>query len=625
MSLLLLAAVGRAGSLLHPDVALLDADGRSVLETNRPVSPERTCGECHDTAYIASHSYHALVGLDEIGNVGGFDWDLGPGMFGRWDPVVYRRLGDDGDLSEEEWVRIYGERHVGGGPAAKRGVEMNCFLCHLPRPANAQRIEALRQGHNDWAATATLAHTGLVEQQGRGEWRYVRDRFDRDGMVTQALLRINDPKAANCGLCHTQVWTKTEPLALDCEKLSRDTDCSGQVFSAQRVKDSALNLVGKEDLAQPWDVHAERLLECTDCHHALNNPVRFTEAERSRPAHLAYDARRLEISEYLKTPSHHFTKGESAQGNVARRLDGSMRRCEGCHNAEAIHEKWLPNPRRHLTTMLCESCHIPQVHAPARMQTDWTVLLENGGPRIEYRGVDGPPHEVTSTIHGYRPVILPRHQRDGMIRHGPHNLVTSWFWVAGEPARPVPQALLERAWFDEAGGYRPAIIGALDENGDGRLEASELRLDSEAKVDAIRNELARAGAELPRIAGSIQPASLHHGVVAGEFATRRCETCHTEKSRLTEPFELSSYVPAGATATLVGDTNITMPGRLYEEGGRLLYEPVPTASGRYVIGHDRAGWIDWVGALLVLGTIAGAAAHGLGRFASARRRDGGAA
>ena len=115
--LVLLAAVTHAGSLLHPDVLLLDADGKSVLETNRPVSPARTCGECHDTDFIAAHSYHALVGLDEIGNRGGFEWDLGPGMFGRWDPIVYRRLGEDGDLGEADWIRIYGERHVGGGRA----------------------------------------------------------------------------------------------------------------------------------------------------------------------------------------------------------------------------------------------------------------------------------------------------------------------------------------------------------------------------------------------------------------------------------------------------------------------------------------------------------------------------
>ena len=145
-------------------------------------------------------------------------------------------------------------------------------------------------------------------------------------------------------------------------------------------------------------------------------------------------------------------------------------------------------------------------------------------------------------------------------------------------------------------------------------------IDSEAKVAAVRTRLEAVGVTQPRLFGSIQPASLHHAVVAGAFATRRCETCHASDSRLTRPFELSSYVPAGARAELVGDTNIELPGRLETDGeGRLHYIPVPTASGRYVIGHDRAGWIDVVGLLAVIGTLLGAAGHGVLRLLAARR------
>jgi hypothetical protein len=44
---------------MHPKVTLLDREGRPVVESKGPVSPSRTCGSCHDTAYIAAHSYHA--------------------------------------------------------------------------------------------------------------------------------------------------------------------------------------------------------------------------------------------------------------------------------------------------------------------------------------------------------------------------------------------------------------------------------------------------------------------------------------------------------------------------------------------------------------------------------------
>lgn len=597
LALLALAANVFAQSPLHPDFVLLDSDGRNVLETDEPVSPMRTCGECHDTKFIESHSYHVAAGSDEVGQPGAYPWDAGPGLANRWDPMLYGR------------APIPGPRHPGGLRAQAAGAEMNCFLCHLRDPDNRSRIDAAPK----WAATATLSNTGLVELADNGGWRYRKDLFWADGVVSQDRIGISDPRSVNCGACHEGVGSGREPFAL-----VRGAGPTGQVYSAQSISDSALNLKGKEGLDRPWDIHAARLLECTACHHSLNNPVRFSEAERSRPDHLRYDARRLEIGDFLERPSHDFTKGESAQGHTARRLDGSMRRCEGCHASVETHEGWLPNTRRHMQTLLCESCHIPEIPAPARRQIDWTVLLGAGRPRIEYRG--GDPTDPAVLLSGYEPVVLPRHQLDGKVRHGPHNLITTWLWVAGDPPRPVALDKLEAAWFVGAGSYHPDLKDVLDENGDGRIEHDELRLDTEAKVAAVTKRLEQVDVSGATIFGSIQPASLHHAVVGGQYATRRCETCHSADSRLTRSFELSSYVPAGATPELVNDTNIEMPGRLHtDESGRLLYTPVPTASGRYVIGHDRAGWIDVVGLLAVIGTLIGAGGHGLLRLLSARR------
>ncbi len=63
------AAAGNAGDVpaqlspLHPAFALLDAEGVNVLESGAPVSTMQTCGSCHDTAFIADHSFHADLGL----------------------------------------------------------------------------------------------------------------------------------------------------------------------------------------------------------------------------------------------------------------------------------------------------------------------------------------------------------------------------------------------------------------------------------------------------------------------------------------------------------------------------------------------------------------------------------
>ncbi|MDX1435513.1 MAG: hypothetical protein R3335_01800, partial [Anaerolineales bacterium] len=161
---------------IHPDFPILDDQGRLVVESGRPVSTMETCGACHDTEFIASHSGHADVGLEAFSDPGidpsGREWDSSAGWFGEWNPLTYRYLTADGDdrldLSTAGWLQTLGLRHVGGGPAqtsrdgrdlrdlepdpgnpeaslldAESGeviawsweesgvVEMTCFLCHL--------------------------------------------------------------------------------------------------------------------------------------------------------------------------------------------------------------------------------------------------------------------------------------------------------------------------------------------------------------------------------------------------------------------------------------------------------------------------------------------------------------
>ena len=41
------------GPPLHPNFALLDANGNNVLDSGEAISTMNTCGSCHDTAFIA--------------------------------------------------------------------------------------------------------------------------------------------------------------------------------------------------------------------------------------------------------------------------------------------------------------------------------------------------------------------------------------------------------------------------------------------------------------------------------------------------------------------------------------------------------------------------------------------
>src|SRR4030067_380967 len=70
-------------SPIHPQFAFLDEQGMNVLESGAPVSTQRTCGECHDTEFIANHSFHSDMGLSDFGASGPASaWDLSNGPFG---------------------------------------------------------------------------------------------------------------------------------------------------------------------------------------------------------------------------------------------------------------------------------------------------------------------------------------------------------------------------------------------------------------------------------------------------------------------------------------------------------------------------------------------------------------
>ena len=79
---------------LHPQITLLDANGANVLETGQAVSPMKTCGQCHDADYIASHSFHADLGLTAMGPVSPTNSCRHLGQLGSADlslPVAARR------------------------------------------------------------------------------------------------------------------------------------------------------------------------------------------------------------------------------------------------------------------------------------------------------------------------------------------------------------------------------------------------------------------------------------------------------------------------------------------------------------------------------------------------------
>lgn len=652
----------KLASPMHPTFSLLDENGQNVLDTGRPVSTMNTCGSCHDVGFIEQHSLHAQVGLPGMTAAGGVEngrsWDTSAGAFGSWNPLIYRYLSPEGDervdLTTAEWVQTYGLRHAGGGPAVyarngehltdlpadetnettildpktgeltawdwqKSGVEeMNCFLCHMSSPDNAARIAELEAGNFQWANTATLAGIGLVNQVD-GEWTWNASMFDESGNLLSDSLTISDPKNENCGQCHGQVHVNAQiPMTTEiCDTSQYTTITTGQVFSPQRLSNSGVNLADKNALSRAWDVHAERVVSCTDCHYALNNPIFYEEAPEDRPDHLAFDPRRLDFSEYLNRPLHSFANGSSDDATGAIVVNNTAQPCLSCHTVEENHD-WLPYKDRHLSAVSCETCHIPQMYAPALETVDWTVLTSVEEPRTECRGVQ--PSGSNTLVTGFQPVLLPRISGDSTVL-APYNLVSYWFWVYGDPARPVPLRDLQAVWFEDE-VYHPDVLAAFDRSGDGRLTDDELLIETDDQQALIKSRLEARGLDNPRIVGEIQPYSINHGVTHGEWATRDCDTCHTADSRLNTPLLLADNVPGGVMPTFVSDSTVELSGEILKKGsGRLYYEPDTNTEtiGLYILGHDSVWWIDWLGFLLLMGVFAGTLGHGGLRYLAARK------
>lgn len=630
------AAPSEQVSPLHPSFAMLDQAGNNVLQSSQPVSTMQTCGQCHDTAYIAGHSFHADLGLSEQTQAGeastGRAWDTSTGLYGKWNPLTYRYLGSE-DLDPVEWVTYNAARLVGGGPAEEAaGLEMNCFLCHFSQPDHAASVAAIQVGDFTWANTASLLASGIISQNS-GSYTWNQAAFDEQGLLLEQFVTIQDPSNENCAACHGVVHTQVDqPLTIvDCETDSWQTATTGQVISPQKISLSGTNLQNKAEAARSYDIHAERGLKCTNCHFSLNNPV-YALTDASSPDHLQFDPRRLEIGEYLERPDHNFARGQSAQTNLAPELKGTMRRCESCHTTDG-HADWLPYVDRHMEELACESCHIPKLYAPAVQAYDWTVLTLSGEPAQTCRGVEGTdptqPTTLQNLVTGFEPVLLQRQNIDGQVLLAPYNLVSAWYWVVDGPsgALPVSQADLQAAWLDGA-QYAPEVLAGLDTDNSGSLSATELRLDTSEKQVLIANRLAELGLQNPRIQGEIQPYSINHNVTRGEWVSQDCQSCHSDDSRLAQPLKLSDYLPGGVQPEFVQDANtiISNPaGSLTQQGdGALYYQLDTSAQGLYIFGHNRVNWVDWLGALFFVGVLGGVSVHGGLRFYAAltRRKQG---
>ncbi len=628
---------------LHPAVPLRDARGDLVLRTGRPLSPLATCGGCHDAGWIAEHGYHFRLGIDELVEPGrarsGRLWDRGPGLFGRWDPlagydsVAPSPAGPGAPALVDGWVRENAARVLGAGPARRgdraRRFEPDCIVCHV-RGARVPDVAALGGDLASYSSAALLplgvvravSLSGAVADEvpvieaPPPPLRWLTAAFQPDGTLAGDRLRIGAPTSEACGSCHG-LASRGGPTLARLGAAARTTETTGAVFSAARISASELNVAGRPALVRPWDVHAERLLTCSDCHFSPNDPS--SAFSRQQPAHLRHDARHVSFGEYLRRPSHELAKGYSTQHTVADAYDGTMRRCEDCHDPLRVHA-WLPRPERHLAQIACETCHVSALYAPARRVTDYSVPDAAGRPRVERRGFTGSLGDPAARIEGYQPLLLRRDEPGGRRRLVPYNVIASFFWVVDTDAGPRPASLvlLDRAFHGERAAAR--LRALLDRDGDGQVSDDERVLDTSDRVAGARELLVAAGAKNPRLEGELQPYGVHHGVGPATVALRDCDACHAPRSRLVEPFPLAERAPHGVVPRLVGDARLLPAFSVTRDAaGRLTLEPRAAALDLHVLGLSGSGLLDALGLLLLGLTFGGATTHGALRALSHRR------
>jgi thiosulfate reductase cytochrome b subunit len=353
-------------------------------------------------------------------------------------------------------------------------------------------------------------------------------------------------------------------------------------------------------------VHAGKVLSCTACHFAPNNPVRAT-SKKEAPKYLLSDPRRLSLADYLRAPDHRLRTSE----------------CRACHDPLQVHD-FLPYKARHLQQVQCLSCHAPSLSGPVLQVVDETVVRPGGGPRYEYRNLERADGTTlnASFLTGYSPALFPIRDTKGRETIAPRNLVTTWSWVSGAKKDAVPAGTVRAAYL-RGTGYRTEILSVFDADRDGRLTDQELRLDSDVKVDLVRANLSALGVAKPEIDGVVDARPISHGVTAARFLSRDCTGCHSERSRMDVSVALASFSPGGAVPRIASTPagGAAVPGVIASvQGGGLALVRDPGPKHFYVMGLTNVAIVNWMGGSVFLLSFLAAAVHGGMRIQAARRR-----
>jgi cytochrome c553 len=658
-------AASQPPRISHPALVLKDAAGKNVLDSGEPISTRQTCGGCHDYDFI-SDSFHFQQGKSEMSPSllaahGIARFNSSPGMFGKFSILPNRQLthagvaeASDYDMSQPEWLTKCGVCHTGGGISefdlagrpllgaglrasgpldpsytirergsgrivawdwAKSGIaESDCFLCHVPKASRGARREEMAAGNFRWADNATLSETGIVVKRPDGSYAYDRAAFQADGTVKGDALALADPTLENCAQCHGFTARSADTIQpIQHSDIMRGTEKAGWIYNGARICDTkSPNILGRERLQFPWDVHAAKGMVCIDCHFSPNNPGRMIQTDPAK--NLTYRPGVTDFAVYLKRPDHNFARGNIPPETVNMTRHNTMRGCGDCHDAERGHA-FLPYKTLHFKALACQTCHMPAVHFWAYRSDEWGFLMDTGTSRITFRGIDGDIVNPTAKVKGFDPAYITTPGKDGRPEIRPTNVITGLYWFDNGKGRPVFTWQVQQAFFtgwdaDNGWTYRPEIVKAFGD-ADGIIDFEQARYDSPAKIALVRGLLqkyTRIGD--PELRIEIVPWAMSHSIVGKDQAIRTCTACHGRNSILHRPVDLDDFLPKGVPVYFQGRRSEAVSWR----GTVPAFDNRALLASFYIIGNSRVGWVEWLGWLAVAGALLFALIHGVIRI-----------
>ena len=149
-----------------------------------------------------------------------------------------------------------------------------------------------------------------------GAFTYNRGAFNGDGTVKAEALDLSDPTLENCAQCHGFTARNTTTIQpIQHADIMRGTEKAGWIYNGAKISDTVSpNIVGKEKMDFPWDVHAAAGLICIDCHFSVNNPGRMIQEDPKK--NLRYKPSRRRLGGLSATPRTQLRAWQHSSGTV---------------------------------------------------------------------------------------------------------------------------------------------------------------------------------------------------------------------------------------------------------------------------------------------------------------------